>query len=196
LPRLTVSPLVAVVATAAFVCGAVLIAVAVWSRPITDGAAAARSGHLEQALERYAAAERRFDAIPITKRLLPTAYRATVANQLQVQYLLGKYDTVIEKAASSLSAAPVHFWAGCALFEKGRVAQKRDERVIWLNRAEEEFKKSLERQPADWDTKFNYELTRRLLIELREHRKPPPKQLLPLLRQLPRIPGVTDRRIG
>lgn len=193
--RMTRSPVASVLAVLALLAGLGLLAMELWGRPLADAAAAARARNPQLALERYATAEARFNRIPITKQILPSAYAASIANQLRLEYGLGEYDKVIEKSALSPSTAAIHFWAGCALFEKARAETKREQRVAWLNRAEDEFKKALEREPEDWDAKFNYELTRHLLAELSPDRPPPPDKLLPLLRPAPSS-QVKTRRVG
>lgn len=192
--RMTGSPALSVTAILAFVVGLALLALAVWAQPLTQAVEAAGAGEAELALERYAAIEARFAAVPIARQVWPSAYQAAVANQLRLRYSLGRFDEIIEKAAMSPSTPAIHFWAGCALFEKARVETKRDERVTWLNRATDEFRKTLDREPDDWDAKFNYELTRKLLGELREEKTADPNKLLPLLRPQPR--SNTTRRVG
>jgi hypothetical protein len=187
--------MVSVAAVLAFVAGLTLLALmAIWGDPMAEAAEAERAGNVERALERYAAVERRFERLVATKQLLPGTYRASIANQLRLRYQLQEYDAVIEKATLSPSTAAIHFWAGCALFEKGRSEQTREERVTWLNRAGDEFRKSLERDAADWDAKFNYELTQILLAELQE-RKSDTQKLLPKLMERPAPMGPV-RRVG
>jgi hypothetical protein len=193
--RMTRSPFVSVLAVLALVAGLALLAIEWWGRPFAQADAAVRARNPQAAIERYAAAEARFNRIPITKQLLPAAYAGSIANQLRLQFGLGDYDAVIEKSALSPSTGAIHFWAGCALFEKARAETKREQRVAWLNRAEDEFRKTLEREPEDWDAKYNYELTRHLLAELRPDRTPPPDKLLPLLRPVPST-EVKTRRVG
>ena len=194
--RAAISPALWFLAVLALVCGAGLVALSAWSRPLTDGRHAADAGRLEQALEHYAAGEARFDRIPVTKQILPAAYHGTIANQLSLQYRLQRYDDLIDKAAASPSIAPVHFWAGSALFTKASGEEDPEIRLGWLGRAAEEFRKALERTPDDWDTKYNYELTSRLLDELRKQPKTPPKQMLQLLRPEPKTGGRPGRRVG
>lgn len=193
--RMTGSPAASVLAVLALVCGLALMAIATWSRPLAEAASAARGRKSELALERYATMEARFDGLPVAKQILPSAYGGSIANQLRIEYGLGNYDRVIEKAALSPSTAAIHFWAGCALFEKARAEEKREQRVTFLNRAEQEFRKVLERAPEDWDAKFNYEVTRHLLAELRQDRTPPAEKLVPLLRPRP-MSQVPARRVG
>lgn len=194
--RAAISPALWFLAVLALVSGVGLVAVSAWSRPLAEGREAADAGRLEQALEYYAAGEARFDRVPVAKQILPAAYHSTVANQLSLQYRLQRYDDLLEKTATSPSIAPVHFWAGSTLFVKARDEEDPEIRLGWLGRAVEEFRKALELTPDDWDTKYNYELTSRLLDELRKQPKTPPKQMLQLLRPEPRAGGRPGRRVG
>jgi tetratricopeptide (TPR) repeat protein len=196
LNRPSISPAFWVLSVVVLVSGVGLVALSAWSRPLAAGREAADAGRLEQALEHYAAGEARFDRVPVTKQILAAAYHGTVANQLLLQYRLRRYDDLLEKAATSPSIAPVHFWAGSALFAKASNEEDPQIRLGWLGRAVEEFRKALERTPDDWDTKYNYELASRLLDELRKQPKTPPKQMLQLLRPDPKTGGRPGRRVG
>jgi hypothetical protein len=191
-----ISSAVWIVSVLALVAGAGLVVLSAWTSPLAAAEEAARAGELERALERYGAAEARFDRLPVTKQLMPAAYYSSVENQLWLQYRLRLYDALLEKAAASPSIAATHFWTGCALFEKAQDEENAEARLGWLGRASEEFRKALERAPGDWDTKYNYELTERLLAELRKQPKTPPKQMLQLLRPEPKAGGRPGRRVG
>lgn len=182
--------------TVALLGGVALVGVAAWVRPLAEGERARREGRLDGALERYAAAESRFDRVPMSKQLLSTAYQAGQATQLWLLYRLEQYDAVIEKASVSPPVSITHFWTACAFFEKARLEEQPEARIGWLSRAEEEFRNVLELDPDDWDAKFNYELTRRLLAELRKQPKTPPSQLLQLLRPQPKEGAPQRRRTG
>jgi hypothetical protein len=184
------------VSVLALVCGTGLVALSAWSRPFEAAGHAADSGRLQEALERYAVSESRFDRFPMAKQVLPAVYHGSVASQLWIHYRLQQYDELLDKAAASPSIAPVHFWAGCALFAKARDEENAETRLGWLGRAAEEFRTALERAPDDWDTKYNYELTSRLRDELRKQPKTPPKQMLQLLRPEPKTGGRPGRRVG
>jgi hypothetical protein len=181
----------------ALVSGAALLAASAWLRPLAEGEKALQDGRLEQALESFAAAEARFDRLPVAKRLLAAEHATSQVNQSWLLYKLGRHDVLIEKTSMSPSLAPVHFWAGCALFAKARDEEEEAEaRLAWLGRSGDEFRKALELQPEDWDTKFNYELSQRLLAALRKQPKAPPTQLLQLLRPKPKEGQPPARRAG
>ena len=167
-----------------------------WRAPIVEGDAAAAAGDWTRALERYTAAEARFQQWPMAVRLFPATYRATLANQLAVHYRLGALDAVLEKADTIPASAASHFWAGAALFEKSKAEANADARLGFLGRATDEFKAALEGRPDDWDVIYNYELARRLFDELRKKPKTPPKQLLELLRPQPKEGSKPVKRVG
>lgn len=178
------------------VCGAVLIWFSTWRQPLLDADAAAAAGDWPRALDRYAAAEARFNEWPIAQRVFPTVYRATLANQLAAHYRLGALDAVLEKAEIIPATAATHFWVGAALFETSKTEENADARLGWLGRATDEFKAGLELEPQNWDAIYNYELTKRLLEELRKKPKTPPKQLLQLLRPQPTEGTKPVKRTG
>jgi tetratricopeptide (TPR) repeat protein len=157
-----------------------------WQRPFLDGQRAAAAGDWTQALERYAAAETRFNQWPIAQRLFPGTYRTAVSNQLAAQFRLGNLDAVLEKAEVAPVTAATHFWTGSALFAKSQGEQTAEARLGWIGRASDEFKAALELEPDSWDVIYNYELTKRLFDELKKKPKTPPKQLLELLRPQPK----------
>jgi len=175
--------------------GAVGIGYGVWTRPIAAADQALEAGRLEAALSAYAEAEARFDRVPAAKQLFAGEYQRVVANQLWALYRLTRYDDTIEKAERAPEGAQPHFWSGCAFFEKGRAEEKPEARLGWLTRAEEELRRAVEASPGDWDTKFDFEFTTRLVAELRKQPKTPPAQLMMLLRPQPKT-GTPAKRVG
>jgi hypothetical protein len=180
----------------ALLLGAALLAADSWLRPLSEGDRALREGRLEPALQHFAAAEARFARLPAAKQALPQAYAALQANQLFALYQLERYDALLEKAALQPSQAEVHFWSGCALVAKARTEQAAEARQSALGRAGEEFKKALERAPEDFDTKYNHELTQRLIQETKKQPKTPPAQLMQLLRPKPKEGPPPPKRAG
>ena len=175
--------------------GAAAIGYAQWSRGITEGDASLAAGQLEQALVSYRTAEGRFDRIPATKQLFAADYNHVITNQLWLMYRLGRFDETIDKAERSPDTASPHFWSGLAFFEKARAEEKPDARLGWLSRAEEELHRAVQATPTDWDTKFDFELTTRIVTELRKQPKTPAKQMMQLLRP-PTSTSKPVRRVG
>ncbi len=191
----SLKPLVAVVVVAALLIGGAFLAYARWAQPIARADRALAAGELERALEQYAAAEARFDNMPQAKQAFGGEYARVLDNELWALYQLGRYDTVVERAAG-MRPGVSSFWAGCALFQKAREEEEGQARLGLLGRAEEEFRKALQAQPQDWDTKFNYELTARLADELRKQPKAQPSRMMQLLRPQPKAGAPPARRVG
>jgi hypothetical protein len=194
--RMILPAVIWVFAAVALLAGLLLLGVGRWHRPLFEAEAAATTGDLEAALTRYADTEKRFDAFPTIRQFAPDGHSASISNQLAIQYDLERYDDLLDKASSAPSTAATHFWAGCALFAKGRLEAEPEARIGWLTRAEQEFRSALELDGTDWDTKYNYELTRYILAELRKQPQAPPKQLLQLLRPQPKQGEQPVKRIG
>jgi tetratricopeptide (TPR) repeat protein len=178
------------------VAGCAAIAYAQWMRPAADGDAAVADGRYEQALASYADAEARFDRFPAAREFFARDYSHVMANQLWVLYRLERYDETVDQAQRAPEGARPHFWAGCALFEKARAEPQPDPRLGWLTRAEEELRRAVEAAPADWDTKYDFELVTKLAAELRKQPKTPPNQLMQLLRPQPKPGAKPVKRVG
>lgn len=190
------APLAWIAAAAMLMGGAALIWFSTWRQPLLDADIAASAGDWTRALDRYAAAEARFNDWPVAQRVFPTAYRRTLNNQLAAHYKLGSFNAVLEKAETMPATAASHFWVGSSLFVLGKDEEKADERLGLFGRATEEFKAGLELEPQNWDAIYNYELTKRLFDELRKKPTTPPKQLLQLLRPQPAGSGKPVKRVG
>jgi tetratricopeptide (TPR) repeat protein len=188
--------LLAVAMVLLLVAGIAALVYARWSRPVADGDGALAAGRYDEALARYAEAERRFDRSAALKAVLAADYDHVMANELWVLYRLQRYDDTIDKAQRASERALPHFWAGCAFFEKARAEQKPDPRLGWLTRAEEEYRRAVEASPDDWDTKYDFELVTKLAAELRKQPKTPPNQLMQLLRPQPKPGAKPTKRVG
>jgi len=132
-----------------------MIAYARWTQPVADADTATAAGDVGRALESYAVAERRFDALPPLKWLLSSEYDRIVANQLRLLFHVDRNEDTLEKAARAPEGANPHFWAGAACFEQGRAEEDPSARLAWFGRAQQELVKALDAAPDDWDTKFD-----------------------------------------
>lgn len=145
------------------VVGAGFLAAGWWLRPIADAQQAVRDGRLQQALASYGVAEKRFASMPLARRFAPNLYDLVVTNELSALYTLKQYDEVIDKAGATGTRGS-NFWAGCALFAKGDLAfLTPDKRMKWLSQAQQEFRRAVENAPSDFDAKFNYEVTTKVI---------------------------------
>jgi tetratricopeptide (TPR) repeat protein len=179
----------------AFLFGLSLLAISFWIRPYITGQQALLEGEYQNSLDAFARAEQRFNNFGITRQIFPEAYQTSVANQFYILYQTGEYDALLEKTASSPLLAPVHYWTGCALFRRAGSVTDAQERLAWLERAADEFRSALELEPDNWDAKYNYELSMRLIAELKDEDKPPP-QILEILRPRPRQGDQPFRQTG
>ena len=175
--------------------GCVMIAYARWSHPITYADAALATGDIGPAIDAYAVAEERFDALPPLKWLLPSEYHRVIASQLRILYYMELYEETIERAARAPMEADAHFWAAAALFQMGLVEEEGgpSARLAWFGRAQQELMRALDVTPDDWDIKYDLELVLRITDDMR--RLDAPSELM---RQLlrPRGDDSANRPIG
>jgi hypothetical protein len=182
----------------AVVVGSGLLWLATWLSPLTTADAAVRDGRLSDGLADYQRAESRLVQVPGLAQVAPALLGTVQANQVRLLYEMQRYDEAVEKAGNSTSVHGTHFWSGCALFARASAEERGESRLEWFERAEGEFRTALTAAPTDWDTKFNYELTRSLLNRLREEPETPRRLLFELLRpQAPQSGGTAPpRRTG
>lgn len=181
----------------ALIAGAVLLGAAAWLQPVLDAQAARDRGDAGIALEQYRIGEDRLARVPMGGQLLRSVQEAVQANQYRLLYERKEHDELIEKAEASAPTAESHFWTGCAFFQKALAENKNpDTRLGWFRRSEEEFRQALELNPEDWDSKFNYELTRRLLMQMRKEPRLAPPELRKFLRPEPDKQQQPTRRTG
>ena len=176
--------------------GCAMIAYARWTQPIAEADAALAAGDVGRALERYAVAEKRFDAVPPLRRWLSSEYDRIIANQLQLLFHTERNEETIEKAARAPEGAHPHFWAAAACFEQGRAEADPSARLAWFGRAQQELIKAVDAAPDDWDAKFDLELALRLTFELRRAPQTPPGELMKLLRPDPKSGSTKTKRAG
>jgi hypothetical protein len=183
IPKPRLSRIVAVPAIAAIAIGVLLSAVGFWLGPIAAAERAMMAGDLDRAVQQYAAGRRRLDWIPLGRTLFPRLNELVTGNELSLQYALRRYDRILEATSREASVASTSFWAGCALFDKAIVEVDPETRVEMMSRAHEAFRGVLELVPDDWDAKFNYELSGRLLNILKEQPQASAQEMIRILRE-------------
>lgn len=176
--------------------GCAMVAYARWMRPIAEADAATAAGDIGRALASYAEAEKRFDSLPLLKRLLSSDYDRVVGNQLRLLFHVDRNEETIDKAARAPEGAYPHFWAAAACFEQGRAEADPSVRLAWFGRAQQELIKALDAAPDDWDAKFDLELALRLTFALRRNPQTPPGELMQLLRPDQKAGAAPTKRVG
>jgi len=156
----------------ALIGGAALLAYGRWSEPLLEAERAIQARDSEGALRAYGLSVARFRDREPMQQLLREDYTRATHNQLAILYRTGQFETVIDTAGSAPVDAAPHFWVGCAMFAKSLQEEGAEGQLQWLTRAEDEFKLALASEPGDWDTKYNYELSVRLVAALRRPPKP------------------------
>jgi hypothetical protein len=160
------------VSVLALVGGLALIAYAQWSKPLIEAERAVQDRDTEGALRAYGVGAARYRERAPMQQLLGADFARLSHNQLALLYRSGQYEAVIEAAGTAPVGASPHFWVGCAMFAKSLQEKGADGQLQWVSRAEDEFKLALASEPGDFDTKYNYELTARLVAEMRRPPKP------------------------
>ncbi len=113
-----------------------------------------RQENYEKALQHYQEAQTRNpDSDTLAYNLGNTLYRLG-----RYQDAAGQFGKILEKDSTALSSQSVYNM-GNSLFEMGRA--NNDQQM--LNQALDAFKRSIINNPDDEDSKYNYELTRRLI---------------------------------
>jgi hypothetical protein len=176
--------------------GLLAAAAARWTRPVADADAALAAGDWDRALTLYTQADARFARLPIVRPLFARDLDRVAGAQLWLMYRLRRYDELLARAERAPEAASPHLWAGLAFLAKGRDEPRPDDQMGWLTRSEQELRRAVAADPADWDTKFNFELVTRLVAALRKSPKTPPDQLMQILRPEPKAGVKPTRRVG
>jgi len=158
-----------------------------------------RKGDYQQAMHYYQTAEAMLNRFQFLKHLpkLKDNYQQLVLNQVKVLYAEGRYDEVLKKLEESLKEAryldfspEFHFWVGNALFHKTTAEEKLDEVIEGMQLAMDRYLKALKLAPHDWDLKYNYELTKKLVMERLDMKKK-----LELLKEIQRRMKEEERKL-
>lgn len=121
---------------------------------------------------------------------------ADFETQLELLYTQERYDDLIEKSATRTEQPLAHFWTGCAFIQKANLEEKKEAALVWLHRAEDEFRQALEANSSDWDTKYNFELTKRLISDLEQPAKKNETRTMKLLRPQPKAGPPSIKKVG
>jgi hypothetical protein len=182
------------VAGISLVLGLLLLGLGWWLTPVSVAERAMANGDLERAVDRYGVGRSRVGWLPFVESLAPGTTDILAGNQLSLQYMLRRYDRILETTGDGTAGFPESFWAGCVLFDKALVETDFKARLETLTEAHRKFRRALELNPGDWDTKYNYEVADRMLSVLQAQPEIAPQDVIKLLRD--RGPQPRGRKTG
>jgi hypothetical protein len=162
--RFAVSVLALAVVAASFA----LLSYSRWAYEITKGNRAL-------AAEDYPAAERAYSAAAASALTnVRSTWRRLVFNRARSLYAMREYDAMERMLEAATARVPAlaedpeyHFWMGNVQYRKAIAETDKDALRAALERASDSFRLGLASAPDDWDLKYNYELTARLLAGMR-----------------------------
>ena len=146
-----------------------LISYARWLRGIADGNRALANGDIAAARQAYEAAARR--------NMAPRnpGYRQLVFNRARALYESNQDEELTRMLETEVVRAPLladdseyHFWMGNVQFRRALAQKDKQALQAGLQQAVESYRRALIVAPDDWDAKYNYELTSRLLDGMRK----------------------------
>jgi tetratricopeptide (TPR) repeat protein len=123
-------------------------------------------------------------------------YRFAVGDRL---FRLERYDEAIELSDIAIQEdvndlAAAYFWSGNSYFLKGVNEPSMEDAFAWFNRAQDQYRKALEKDAeARWGIRFNYELIRTALEQAQQEEDAEPVKIL---RPKEQIQQGDDRIIG
>ena len=135
----------------------------------------------------YRDAENRISHSLVPSALYQSQYRVLVFNEARLFRAVANYtelahllERVVARAPDLANDPEYHFWTG--IVEYAKAASQTDKQVVRasLQRAADSFRLAMSSSPlnstgGDWDAKYNYELTARLLAGMRKNEETPEK---------------------
>jgi tetratricopeptide (TPR) repeat protein len=171
-------------AFAVLIVSLLLLGYANWLRGIAAGNQALASGDTATARQAYDTATRRISFLP--GKLLPAGYRELIFNRARALYAEDRGDALTRFLESEAAITPqladdaeYHFWLGNVQFRKAVTQKEKQQAQSGLQAAAESFRRALAASPDNWDIKYNYELSARLLESLRKDKNDDLQKLKP-----------------
>lgn len=187
----------------------ILLSYAQWVRGIADGNRAMADENFSAAEQAYTAAEKRAGHIFLPGVLLRSHYRTLLFNEARLLNISKKYDDLGRLLATAAVHLPefandpeYHFWMGIVEYRKA--LSETDKQVLraGIERAADSFRLALASAPngGDWDAKYNYELTSRLLAGMRNKNEDSPEKFhrggMKILREDPDHPKEQQQKLA
>lgn len=126
-----------------------------------------RQGKLEEALKYYKDAQVENPQSPEVFYNLGNVF----AQQQKYEEAIKEYETALAKTQSEELKARTYYNIGSVMYKMGEMAEANNalpQAISHLEKSAEAFKQAITLSPTDTDAKFNYELVKRKLEELRQ----------------------------
>lgn len=157
------------------IASVVLLSYARWLQGISKGNQALAVADVATAQRAYESAARQIGFLPSPGKVLPAGYRELVFNRARTLYAQQGDDVLARFLETEAARSPqlsedseYHYWIGNTQFRKAISQKDKQQRQSGLQQAAESYRRALMTSPDDWDAKYNYELSTRLLEGLRK----------------------------
>jgi tetratricopeptide (TPR) repeat protein len=172
--RLLLQIAVAAATLLMLVASLMLLSYARWVRGIADGNRALACDDFAAAERAYTMAENRTKHTLFPDVIFRSHYRVLVFNQARLLNMGKRYDdlarllnAIVWRIPSLAEDPEYHFWMGIVEYQKALAQTDKQVLRAGLQRASDDYRIALAAAPDDWDAKYNYELTVRLLGGMR-----------------------------
>lgn len=148
----------------------VALAYASWLRGIERSNQFLAEGNTAASLQGYDKALRTVAVLPSSIRIVLAGYRELIYNRARALYVAQRPDELTRFLESQSAVAPqladdaeYQYWIGNVQFNNATAQKDKQQVQSGLQQAAESYRRALAAAPGDWDAKYNYELTSRLL---------------------------------
>jgi hypothetical protein len=184
-----------------------LLSYARWVRGIAAGNRALAGQDYSAAEHAYTAAEMQTVHSLVPSDLLRVEDRVLVFNRAQLlnsNKRYGELAHLLDAAAAHrpelANDAEYHFWMGIVEYQKAVSETDKQALRTELQQASDSFRMAIQAAPNDWDSKYNYELTSRLLAGMRNKKEDSQEQLkrggMKILREDPDHPKEQQQKLA
>ncbi len=195
-----------------FAASATLLSWARWVRGISDGDRALAAGDVSGAERAFEAADQWAAHTLIPVVFTRSHYRGLALSRASLLNSRGKYDELAQMLEAAVARLPefgddggYHFWVGIVEYRKAVGQTDKRMQRAGLQQAADSFRAALAAPPGtsggpDWDAKYNYEFTSRLVAEMGDKKGDPPEKMnrggMKILREDPNHPKEQQQKLA
>jgi hypothetical protein len=195
-----------------FVSSAMLLSWARWVQGIADGDRALAAGNLSGAEQAFEAADRWAAHTLLPAVCTRSQYRWLALSRASLLNSRGKYDDLEHVLEGAVARSPefgadagYHFWVGIVEYRKAMAQTDKRTQRAGLQQAADSFRAAMAAQPRtpggpDWDAKYDYEFTSRLVAEMGNKKDQAPEKMnrggMKILREDPDHPKEQQQKLA